>query len=149
MESALSIAGYFIEKSFQEGIRLTNMQLQKMVYIANGLYLGLTSERLIKEEVEVWNYGPVIKPLYDSLKTFGSGKITVNIPGSYSAPVNLDDNNKNAVLDFTWKACKDKDGIQLSNWSHKDDSPWTKAYRENKSIIPDGYMIDYFKKFVI
>ncbi|SDJ95760.1 Uncharacterized phage-associated protein [Pedobacter sp. ok626] len=148
MESALGIASHFIEKSFQEDIRLTNMQLQKMVYIANGFYLALKEKPLVNENVEAWSYGPVIRPLYDSLRVFGSGRITNNLLSLYSSPVNLSDSDIKAVLEFTWKACKDKDGIQLSNWSHKEDSPWTKAVQEQKPIIPNEYMIDYFKKFL-
>lgn len=146
--SALSVAGKFIENSFEENIRLTNMQLQKMVYVANGMYLASTGGPLISEQVEVWNYGPVIRPLYNELKQFGSGYVTTNLISLYNDSIPSGNEKIKKVLDFTWRACKNADGIKLSNWSHAPDSPWTRASGEKKTIIPNEYMENYFKRFV-
>lgn len=145
--SSLSVAGKFIQNSFSENIGLTNMQIQKMVYIANGLYLALTNKPLIYDNVEAWSYGPVISNLYNKLKEFGSGYITVDKLTSYSDPVPKDD-DINKVIEFTWEACKKADGIKLSNWTHAPDSPWTKAVNNRQHIIPNEYMAEYFKKFI-
>jgi len=144
--SALSVAGKFVDNSFANNTRLTNMQIQKMVYIANGLYLALTGNPLINEDVEAWSYGPVIRPLYNELKEFGSGYVTKNLLGLYCDDVPQNEKIKE-VLDFTWKATKNSDGIKLSNWSHAPESPWTKAVQNHMNVIPNDYMIEYFKRF--
>jgi len=145
--SARSVAAKFIDNSLAEDLRLTNMQVQKMVYIANGLYLALKGEPLIREEVKVWNYGPVIEDLYHSLKIYGNGYVTNNLLFTYNDPL-PNDADIDTVMNFTWESCKNLDGIQLSNWTHKDDSPWTKASKEHKKIIPNEYMEEFFKKFI-
>lgn len=52
------------------------------------------------------------------------------------------------AIDDAWTVGKDIDGIQLSNWTHKKDSPWTKAKERNLSVIPNEDMTSYFRNFI-
>ena len=71
--NALEIADEFIRRS---GNTKTNMQIQKMVYIAHGYMLGAYGRPLISENVEAWKWGPVIPSLYRRFKKYGSDLIT-------------------------------------------------------------------------
>jgi len=44
------------------------MKLQKLVYYAHGWHLALNNEPLIDEQVECWQYGPVISSLFHEFK---------------------------------------------------------------------------------
>src|ERR1700722_15331022 len=77
--SAKTIANAFWSKANNEHRPLTNMQLQKLVYFANGWNLALWKEPLIKENVKAWTFGPVIPPLYNALKKYGNGEVTALI----------------------------------------------------------------------
>src|ERR1700751_2133393 len=119
--SSFDIANYFLSRSAAEGIPLTNLKLQKMVYLANGFYLALTDgeEPLLNERIETWPYGPVISNLYHSFKRFGNDVIPArmpisvelsNIPESHElsnlpVEVNFDPKARQA-LEFTWNAAK-------------------------------------------
>lgn len=145
---AVDLAYIFLKKAVQEGKTITNLKLQKMVFIANGIYLAMTNEPLIEEKVEAWPYGPVIRPLYFAFNKFGSGEIKIGeTEFSKVEPIEPTEAQKQA-MDFTWQACRDFDGIRLSNWSHKEGSAWSKANKENLEIIPNDYIKDFFKQFV-
>ena len=76
MISAVEAARVLCEKS---GWKLTNLQLQKMLYIAHMTYMGeRDGEPLISgmfPPFEAWEFGPVSPTAYRHVKTFGAEPI--------------------------------------------------------------------------
>src|SRR5690606_7691743 len=72
--SVFSAARYLCEKS---GWTLSNLQLQKLVYLAHMVHLGSVDREkgLIRERFEAWDYGPVSPALYSEARAFGSGSV--------------------------------------------------------------------------
>ena len=70
MHSSIRIAVEFLElaKNQTHYKEITTMQLLKLVYIAHGWMLGLYDKPLISDEVEAWQYGPVIPKFIDSTR---------------------------------------------------------------------------------
>ena len=66
--SAKTVANEFLRLGQENKRNFTNMQLQKLVYIAGGFHMTLLKSDLYYEDTEAWRYGPVIPELYDSLK---------------------------------------------------------------------------------
>jgi len=103
--SALDIAGVFLEMSKEIG--LTNLKLNKLVYLAHGYYWGNFETPLITngELPEAWKHGPVYRSVYN---TFGSFKSDV-IPSAYAAlPTNVKSNGEMFdFLDQFWEIFKD------------------------------------------
>jgi uncharacterized phage-associated protein len=147
MYSANQIASAFVDKAIKEKSYLTHMKLQKLIYIANGIHLALHGKPLIIEPIETWDYGPVIQSVYRNYKMFGSSIISVNAFNSEHSEVKLDDAARKSI-DDAWAVGKGVDGIQLSNWTHKGDSPWTIAKDKKLSVIPNEEMESYFKNFI-
>ncbi|MFQ5632018.1 MAG: Panacea domain-containing protein, partial [bacterium] len=52
------IANYFIDFARKDGVAISPMKLQKLVYFAHGYYLAITGQPLIEEEIQAWRYGP-------------------------------------------------------------------------------------------
>src|SRR6476619_3832573 len=71
---SMAIANEFLKKPGALGV-LTQMQLQKLTYIAHGWNLALNERRLVSDELEAWDYGPVYPMLYDHAKYFGKSPI--------------------------------------------------------------------------
>lgn len=55
--------------------KITNLQLQKMLYIAQVLYLGRTGRHLFRAGFQAWDYGPVEPDVYHKFKFFGNKPI--------------------------------------------------------------------------
>ena len=54
---------------------ISNLDLQKLLYLAHMVRLGRTGESLIDGGFEAWNYGPVQPSLYHRAKVFGSDPV--------------------------------------------------------------------------
>ncbi|WP_269225421.1 Panacea domain-containing protein [Flavobacterium eburneipallidum] len=147
-QPALNIACYFVNRAFSEKVTMTNLKLQKMIYIANGIYIAKHKEPLIIERVEVWAYGPVIKPVYDCFKRFGADNINKKTVECDIIFTNYPNAKELEILEATWDLCKELNGIQLSNWTHRPESPWTISMNNKKSFIPDDLLGTYFDQFL-
>lgn len=146
---AAIIAGEILKRAKDKNIRgISNMSLQKLLFIANGLYTAKEGEPLISEPVEVWQYGPVINSVYHEFKGCGNSDIQT-MPLLYSLTPNKElDKTAEQAIDFALKVAENLNAIQLSNWSHQPESPWTKAKENGETVISKELLKDYFKKFI-
>lgn len=136
MYSSLVIASQLVNKSIAEGKPVTQMKLQKMVYIAHGLHLAIHGEKLINEHFSAWKFGPVIPQIYNFYRGFGSQPITTPTRLELYSGVKVESNldvlceSAEQVIEMTWNITKNVDALKLSNWTHLPDSPWYKAFNE-------------------
>jgi len=156
MYQAKDIAFYFVNRGIAEGKPVTQMQLQKMIYFAQGLCLADSRGSLIKEAFEAWKFGPVIPGLYTIYKLYGTDKIRDTfylLSGiAYGGkPDTVEFEPKFLeVLDTTWNFLKDINVLNLSSWTHEENSPWDKAYKKGiNTIISHEDMAEYFSQFIV
>lgn len=76
-------AEHILAYSSKKGINLTNLELQKVMYFSFGEYLvkkgfNETITNLYDEKFQGWQYGPVIKSVYQKYRLFGRYPITVD-----------------------------------------------------------------------
>ena len=58
------------------GWKVSNLQLQKILYIAQMLHMGRAGgQRLVDADFEAWDYGPVSPDLYRKVRMFGAAPI--------------------------------------------------------------------------
>lgn len=152
--SSKAVANYFLEVANGEDI--SPMKMQKLVYYAHGWHLAVTGRPLINEQIEAWQYGPVVPSLFRSLKHFGHEPI--------SSPIIVTEIIKHGdVLDWRLKEkvpklsgdVKDVDlakrviekvweeygvytATKLSNMTHEPDGPWDRVIRGYGGEIPKG-----------
>lgn len=142
--SAISIANAFIDIAGQQGRTITNLALQKLVYIAHGWYYALTDRPLINEDFQAWKYGPVVYSLYYALKKYGSGHVTDKVETAFCVPEGSDDYN---FLRAVYKKYGDYTAVQLIALTHKPGSPWEKAGAGKYlyAVIDQNEIKNYFK----
>lgn len=147
--SALAVANEFIKLSRLANDRpheVTNMKLQKLVYIAHGYYLGLTDHPLINNDIHAFEWGPVIPVLYKNLKAYGANKIQNLIATEDSGPT---DALSKAVIERVWKDYGQADGLALSRLTHKPNTPWSDTWTISKhGVIENDLIRDYYRNFI-
>jgi len=120
--SALRAGKYLCEISDWS---LTNLSLQKLLYIAHMVHLGTRGEPFIKDSFEAWDYGPVLPSLYHQVKIFGSAPIR-NI---FRSVKDLREDGKAAEwLDEAYEGLGDLRPSQLVAITHREKGAWAKNY---------------------
>lgn len=135
-----AIANEFLNRARQRGVSLTNMQLQKLPYIAHGWSLATLGEPLIIQQPQTWAYGPVYPGLYDNLKRYGAGPVDALIRENNTSPfedergevasVNLSELERD-LIDAVWEEYGSFTGIKLSRITHQPGTPWTATMQQN------------------
>lgn len=149
------VANFFLEKSEESGIPLTQLKLIKLVYIAYGWYLALTGRPLFDEAVQAWKHGPVIPSLYHEFKSFGRRPISERATCldyesfEFSTPSIPDtDVETIQILNMVWNAYKKYSASALVRKTHEEGTPWALSYKEGEYEveIPQALIKDHFKK---
>lgn len=144
MTTALAVAQAFLDLAEREGKTLTNMKLQKLVFLAHGVHLAAYDKPLIEEPIRAWDFGPVIPPLYEKLRRFGRGDVNPDI-----APMErtLDpEGSEFQAIRSVWEAYKPFDAWSLSKITHLPGSPWSQVWSRCKyDDIPNGVIRDYYR----
>jgi uncharacterized phage-associated protein len=155
---AITVANELIKLSLSEGISVTPMKLQKMLYLANGISYKRKGQKLIDERFEAWDYGPVVESVYHEFKEYRGNPIPEpkNVPvfrgGDTfinSSAINVSDDDLKIIKE-AWDNAKSLDGLTLSKWSHNQNSPWDKAFHaQPKAVyISDDEIKTYFENFI-
>lgn len=123
---------------------LSNLQLQKLIYLAHMFHLGRTGEPLVYGSFEAWDYGPVHPQLYHAVKMFGSGAVSDVFP----LTENIDGRPEAAILDEAYVALGHARPGQLVNATHKKGGAWDNNYIPGTRgcIIPNGEILGEFQR---
>jgi uncharacterized phage-associated protein len=160
MHDTMAVANFFIQTAKNHGKPVTHMKLQKMLYFAHGWYLAMFDQPLLDEQVEAWKYGPVIPSVYHEFKACGGDPIKhcattmiLNSDGhgfSFREPELEAEQEELDVLNEVWDAYGGFTGIQLSDMTHRDNTPWHKVWFKQQGIkgtdIPQDLIQQYFNE---
>ena len=136
MITALDVANYILSEAKKEGIDITPMKLQKLIYILYKEYLKATKKKLFDDVFLVWQYGPVVGSVYRAFSKYKANPIQEfysEKEGSYTT-VNPT-RNFNKVFDEVWEKHKYQSGAHLSNLTHQKDTAWSRAREKNFSVL--------------
>ena len=142
--SAIAVANAFIDIAAENGFYLTNLKLQKLVYFAHGWYSAFTDKPLITDEVQSWQYGPVIQNLYNALRHYGAKPIIKKIQSDqFIAPASEDF----AFIRSVYRKYAMFSPAQLVALTHEPGSPWEQfgAGQNSFQVIPWEAIKSYFK----
>ena len=143
MVDSIEFAKYIIKKANELEIQINLTKLQKILYICDGTLLAL-GENFINEQAKAWDYGPVYPKVYKWYQKHGKEDVTHWI---ISKEIENNDSVKNVVFQALEKF-GNWSPVQLSEWTHKEGSPWSLTMKENNqklnSVISKEYMKLYF-----
>lgn len=161
-----AIANHLLDLADASGDPVSPMKLQKILYYAHGWHLALTSQPLLDEQVEAWQWGPVIPSVYHEFKQFGDSPIRVSrycktqmflIGGKRKikvyAPALVDTEPTRIarpIIDRVWDVYKPFSAIQLSTMTHQPGSPWDQTWKASNgrrgTDIPDEVIRNHFEQ---
>jgi uncharacterized phage-associated protein len=139
MYSPIHVSNNFLKRSLLQGVPITPMKLQKMLYFLYRDYLRETNQSLFTERFSTWKYGPVLESVYYTFRDYGSQSITQY--GGYPGPSYLikedADKTLRKLLEDLWEKCKPYNGIYLSRLTHSSECAWYKAWVKQQPFLQD------------
>ena len=128
MVSAKKVASYLIDKSskLDENNDLTNLKLQKILYFVQVASIKENGTKLFSDDIEAWQYGPVVPAVYNWLKSCGAYTIT-SFDVALENTGDLTDQMKQ-FLDAMWKKCNKYSAWHLVEKTHAPRSAWSIVY---------------------
>lgn len=126
---SLDVANLFIIRHGSE-LWLTNLSLNKLVYLVQVESLKDDSTPLFTDTIEAWDYGPVEPAVYHAFKMHGAERITV--PCVYGA---ADAASSRAVrmVDLVAKKYGGLAATDLVDYTHRPGGAWRSVYEAGKS----------------
>lgn len=134
MYSSFDIAKKILELSERDNQSVSPMKLIKLVYIMHGWHLGTRGTPLINDNIQAWQYGPVIPELYEVIKRFGTAPVDPKLILLY-AKKELEPEDSE-FIESVWPSYKDFSALELSALTHLQGSPWSQNYNNDERSIP-------------
>lgn len=139
MYSALSIAQYIIDYCSNTNKIISNLKLQKVLYFVQAEFLVDTGHPCFYEDIEAWDFGPVVPEVYFKFRIYGSATIPPIKPVHFKIS-DADRIRINSIV----SACSEYTASQLVEITHNQ-TPWRKAYKKGRnSIISNDSIQKYF-----
>lgn len=145
MADTLNVANRFLALAGERRDTLTPMQLLKLVYIAHGWMLGLYGVPLIRDEVQAWQYGPVIPKLYNAVRRYRSQPVEQAISSNANDPLSP---QEESVIKQVYDIYGNMSGPALSRLTHAVGTPWALTYRDGEHgiLIPQDIIEDHYQR---
>lgn len=139
-------AKYIIALGCNQGNCLNVTQVQKILYIANGIALAKYDVPLVLEAPKAWPFGPVFPRTQKQINYNAEYNIEDSDFDSIKEDVDADKVLKYVVMKFG-----NTSAGRLSNWSHAKGGPWDKTTKEDgfkwNNPISLEVIKEYFSKF--
>jgi uncharacterized phage-associated protein len=144
---ARALANMLLDLADELGLRLTHMAIHKIIFYAHGWYLAETNAPLVRQAFEAWNYGPVLKPIYEAFKQYGNKSISAR--ASHFDPVSGTTHivrSEFALSDVSFvrnvlRAYGHLNALELSHLTHRSGGPWDKMWNAPGGKITLGMTI--------
>jgi uncharacterized phage-associated protein len=141
------IANAVLRRAEARGYALTNLDLQKIVYLLHGGFLRQTGKPLVAGEFVAWEYGPVHRVLYDAAKSWGD--TPVDRPLTKLDPIRrqrvpvpaLDDPEVEEFLDANLGRFLVIPTYQLVQLTHAPGTPWSRTMEAAETRANVGMVI--------
>ncbi|WP_200411911.1 Panacea domain-containing protein [Virgibacillus salexigens] len=142
MTKAIDVAKFlvYIASKDPDVNDLSNLKLQKLLYYCQAASIQTNNKILFEDEIEAWQFGPVIKNVYKTFNGFGSMPIDTDY-SDFIKNVKFDQSEIKAIA-MAWKQYSQYSAGKLVELTHSE-LPWISAWRKQSNITEN----DMFKTF--
>ena len=132
---------------------MTNLKLQKMIYLVYAEYLEKTGKKLFKDDIIAFKYGPVIPSVYEYYKDNGRNDIQIGkdeeiVTQEITLPMvlarflqSLDEKNVIDSIQSTFEKYGQLTASELVAITHRKGTPWD--HTNINDIITDENILKY------
>ncbi|WP_320196817.1 Panacea domain-containing protein [Agrobacterium rosae] len=141
------VANFFIEIAWREQNSLTHLSLQKILFFAHAWHLGKFDQPLVGQKFEAWQYGPVIRVVYDQLKVCGKKPIDRVLKkldpasGEWITPTELFSSEEKSFLYELFQYYSKFHAGTLVDLTHTKSGPWDKVWNMSVDNVVPGMII--------
>lgn len=140
--SAPVVSNNILRRSFDEGVEVSSMKLQRLLYFVASDYAKSFKGSLLGEQFQAWDYGPVVRSVYEQFRCFGGSpirKYAKDAQGEAYLVDELANTDVKSSLDRVWDAGKSMSAVSLSRVTHLEGSAWFKTF----CVSPHGFIDDF------
>ena len=131
MYSAIDVARYVVEYCNAHKYSMSNLKLQKILYFIQAYFLieSHNKQPCFYEDIEAWDFGPVVPEVYSEFKQFGS----TDIPSMWYAFDFIASNDKKLIRDVIekFKYYSASDLVKITHGQ----APWQDAYNKGYNRV--------------
>lgn len=134
------VANTILYRAKKEGIAISPMKLQKLIYFTYADYLHYHKACLFAERFEAWKYGPVLDDVYQAFKEYGSNPIRSYMPDATGLRKVIDVDSDilfRGSFDRVWLTLSRKTGIELAKITHRESGAWYAAMKKKSFFLSD------------
>lgn len=148
MFDARQVANEILQRAWSEGLEITQLQINKIVYFLHGHHLRDFGEPLVKGEFQAWQRGPVHTALRAAFKSYGDRAI--DREARRFDPVRremqdferITDNRAQATIDNYLETYLGISAWELMQMTHAPGTPWDRTMRDAEKNINIGMIIE-------
>ncbi len=139
---------YLINLFHKENKRITQLHIQKLMFLFESYYMCVTNENKLYEcGYKAWNFGPVAPRLYKRYKDYG--KDDIRITKEEEEEGNKMSGPKKNLMKELYNTFKDFSAMELVSFTHAKGSPWKEVWENNPyGDISKESMKDWFSQYV-
>lgn len=144
MYRALTIARYIIERCNEKDKTISNLKLQKILYFVQANFLVSKNQPCFPEQIEAWDFGPVVPEVYQEYKTYGGASIPAFFRSYMVSSISLDDRK---LIDEMVDSCAGYSASALVEITHRQ-TPWIEAYNKpgKNNVITNESIKKFFSE---
>ena len=138
--NVLLVAEYIISFCNKNNLTISNLRLQKVLYFIQAEFLISRGHPCFPEEIEAWDFGPVVPEVYQKYKLYGGATIPCN---NYTeSGLILEEDRK--LIDSIIMECTKYTTSQLVEITHNQ-TPWKQAHNPyGQRIITISSIKEFF-----
>lgn len=122
---------------------VSNLKLQKLLYYMQGFHLAFFDEPLFNENIEAWQYGPVVPEIYHRFKQCGNSNISLAADAQI---VSLTEDEED-IFKQVYDSYAQFSALKLMQMTH-DETPWKTTPKERDSVIDQNKIKSFFSTLI-
>jgi uncharacterized phage-associated protein len=141
------VANHMLDRADDTGLSITNLALNKLVYFAHGTYFSSYSRPLVKNAFEAWQFGPVVRVLYDAFKIYENRPIRDRarrfnpVENAFEVISEQLARSDALIVDGVFDMFSPMTAGQLVDLSHEEGSPWAALWESEELVVRPGMII--------